>query len=110
MMSDIVAKERGGEVIVGNKSKLVVDESMVDLSLLDSLPSTVKVYKVPATRIAREEFRVVVANNIMMGFVCRKTSIIDKNCFKAAILKSAPPGTEAMNLNAFEKGYACGPS
>jgi 2-oxoglutarate ferredoxin oxidoreductase subunit beta len=108
MMSDIVAKERGGEVIIGEKAMIAVDESMVDLSLLDGLPRSVKVFKVPATRIAREDFRVVVANNVMMGFVCKKTSIIDKNCFRAAILKSAPPGTEAMNLNAFEKGYEYG--
>ena len=107
-MSDMVSKERGGEVIIGEKAIIAVDESMVDLSLLDDLPKSVKVFQVPATRIAREDFRVVVANNVMMGFVCSKTSIIDKNCFKAAILKSAPPGTEKMNLNAFEKGYEYG--
>ena len=83
---------------------------MVNLDLLDGLPNSVKVAKVPATRIAREHFRVVVANNVMMGFVCKKTSLIDKDCFRAAILKSAPPGTEEMNLNAFEKGYAYGES
>jgi 2-oxoglutarate ferredoxin oxidoreductase subunit gamma len=105
MMSDIVAKERGGEVIVKNRGTIVADESMVDLSLLENLPKTVKVYKIPATQIARENFRVVVANNVLMGFVCKTTSIIDKNCLKAAILKSAPPGTEEMNLSAFEAGY-----
>jgi 2-oxoglutarate ferredoxin oxidoreductase subunit beta len=110
MMSDIVAKERGGEVVVGDKGIIAVDESMVDLGFLDNLPGSVKIYKLPATHIARENFRVVVANNVMMGFVCSKTSIIDKNCFKAAIVKSAPAGTESMNLNAFEKGYECGAS
>jgi 2-oxoglutarate ferredoxin oxidoreductase subunit beta len=105
MMSDIVAKERDNEVIVNDKGTVVVDESMVDLSLLDNLPKTVKVFRVPATQIARENFRVVVANNVLMGFVCKVTSIIDKNCLKAAILKSAPPGTEEMNLAAFESGY-----
>ena len=105
MMSDIVAKERGGKVIINNKGTIVVDESMVDLSSLEKLPETVKVYKIPATQIARENFRVVVANNVLMGFVCKTTSIIDKNCFKAAIVKSAPPGTEEMNLTAFESGY-----
>jgi 2-oxoglutarate ferredoxin oxidoreductase subunit gamma len=108
MMSDIVAKERGGKVIIGENAMIAVDESMVDLSLLNGLPESVQIFKVPATRIAREDFRVVVANNVMMGFVCKKTAIIDKNCFKAAILKSAPPGTETMNLNAFEKGYEYG--
>jgi 2-oxoglutarate ferredoxin oxidoreductase subunit beta len=105
MMSDIVAKERGGEVIVKNKGTIVADESMVDLQLLENLPKTVKVYRIPATQIARENFRVVVANNVLMGFVCKTTSIIDKNCLRAAILKSAPPGTEEMNLSAFEAGY-----
>jgi 2-oxoglutarate ferredoxin oxidoreductase subunit beta len=110
MMSDIVTKERGGAVIINEKGTIVADESMVDLGLLDGIPSTVKVLKVPATQIARENFRVVVANNVMMGFVCKATSIIEKNCIKAAILKSAPPGTEEMNLAAFEKGYEFGQS
>jgi 2-oxoglutarate ferredoxin oxidoreductase subunit gamma len=110
MMSDIVTKERGGAVIINDKGTIVADESMVDLGLLDGIPSTVKVLKVPATQIARENFRVVVANNVMMGFVCKATSIIEKNCIKAAILKSAPPGTEEMNLAAFEKGYEFGQS
>jgi 2-oxoglutarate ferredoxin oxidoreductase subunit beta len=110
MMSGIVAKERGHKVMINNKGTIVVDESMVDLRLLDNLPNTVKVFKIPATQIARENFRVVVANNVLMGYVCRSTSIIDKNCFKAAILKSAPPGTEEMNLGAFESGYEFGKS
>ena len=105
MMSDLVTKERGGEVIVNNKGTIVVDESMVNLSLLESLPGTVKVFKVPATQIARENFRVVVANNVLLGFVCKVTSVIDKDCLKAAIVSSAPPGTEEMNLAAFEAGY-----
>jgi Pyruvate/2-oxoacid:ferredoxin oxidoreductase gamma subunit len=108
MMSDIVTKERGGAVIINDKGTIVADESMVDLGLLDAIASTVKVLKVPATQLARDNFRVVVANNVMMGFVCKATSIIDKNCIKAAILKSAPPGTEEMNLAAFEKGYEFG--
>ena len=103
MMSDIVTKERGGAVIINEKGTIVADESMVDLSLLDGISGAVKVLTVPATQIARENFRVVVANNVMMGFVCKATSIIEKNCIKAAILKSAPPGTEEMNLAAFEE-------
>lgn len=106
MMSDIVARERGGDIVIGKKGTIVVDESMVNPGFLDGLPKSVKIAKVPATHIAREHFRVVVANNVMMGFVCKKTSLIDKDCFRAAILESAPPGTEEMNLNAFEKGYA----
>jgi len=108
MMSDIVTKERGGEVVINKKGTIVVDESMVNLSVLEKVPKTAKVFKVPATQIARENFRVVVANNVLMGFVCKVTSIIDKSCLKAAILKSAPPGTEEMNLAAFDKGYEYG--
>jgi 2-oxoglutarate ferredoxin oxidoreductase subunit gamma len=108
MMSGLVTKERGGKVIIHKEGTIVVDESMVDMALLENLPETVKLFKVPATQIARDHFKVVVANNVMMGFVCRVTSIIEKNCLKAAIVKSAPPGTEEMNLGAFEKGYELG--
>ena len=105
MMSDIVARERGGDVVISNKGTVVVDESMVDPRFLENLPKTVKVFKIPATRIARDNFRVVVANNVLLGYVCKTTSIIDKDCIKAAILKSAPPGTGEMNLSAFDAGY-----
>jgi 2-oxoglutarate ferredoxin oxidoreductase subunit gamma len=105
MMSDLVTRERGGEVVINKKGTIVVDESMVDPSFLGDLPKTVKVFKIPATQIAREQFRVVVANNVLMGYVCKTTSIIDRNCLKAAILKAAPPGTKEMNLSAFEAGY-----
>jgi 2-oxoglutarate ferredoxin oxidoreductase subunit gamma len=108
MMSGLVTKERGGKVTIHKEGTIVVDESMVDMALLENLPETVKLFKVPATQIARDHFKVVVANNVMMGFVCRVTSIIEKNCLKAAIVKSAPPGTEEMNLAAFEKGYEFG--
>ena len=108
MMSDLVTRERGGEVIINKKGTIVVNELMVDSSLLDNLAGSVKVFTVPATQIARDNFRVVVANNVLMGFVCKVTSVIDKDCFKAAIAKSAPPGTEEMNLAAFDKGYEFG--
>jgi 2-oxoglutarate ferredoxin oxidoreductase subunit beta len=110
MMSDIVSKERGGEVVVNDNGTIVVDESMVDQSLLENVADGVQVFKVPATQIARDNFKVVVANNVMMGFVAKITSIIDKACLKAAILGSAPPGTEEMNLAAFDKGYEFGGS
>jgi 2-oxoglutarate ferredoxin oxidoreductase subunit gamma len=77
----------------------------VKTDFLNGLPESIKIFKIPATQIAREHFRVVVANNVMLGFVCRKTAIIDKECIQAAILKSAPPGTEEMNIAAFNKGY-----
>ncbi|MBW2109737.1 MAG: 2-oxoacid:acceptor oxidoreductase family protein, partial [Deltaproteobacteria bacterium] len=105
MMSDLVAKERGGAVVVADKGTVVADETMVPAERLDRLAKTVKVFKVPATQIARDNFRVVVANNVMLGFVCKKTGIIDKDCIRAAILNSAPPGTEEMNLKAFESGF-----
>jgi 2-oxoglutarate ferredoxin oxidoreductase subunit gamma len=105
MMSDLVTRERDGEVVIKDKGTIVVDESMVDPGFLETLPKTVKVFKIPATQIAREEFKVVVANNVLLGYVCKTTSIIDKNCLKAAILKAAPPGTKEMNLAAFEAGY-----
>lgn len=108
LMSGLVTKERGGKVIINKTGTIVVDESMVEMAILEDLPKGVKIFKVPATQIARDHFKVVVANNVMMGFVCRVTSIIEKNCLKAAIVKSAPPGTEEMNLAAFEKGYELG--
>jgi 2-oxoglutarate ferredoxin oxidoreductase subunit beta len=108
MMSDIVTRERGGEVVVHPEGTIVYDNSLIRADVLGAVPSTVKTYPIPATQIARDQFKVVVANNVMLGFVSGKASIIDKDCIKAAILESAPPGTEEMNLAAFDKGYEWG--
>jgi len=79
----------------------------------DMIPSEkelegVKVYKVPATKIAEQLGRRIVANIVMLGAFVAITGLLDANAIKEAIKENIPKGTEELNLAAFEKGYEFG--
>jgi 2-oxoglutarate ferredoxin oxidoreductase subunit gamma len=62
-------------------------------------------FKVPATRIAEELGKKIVANIVMLGAFVAITNALDKNAVKESIKANVPKGTEELNLLAFEKGY-----
>lgn len=68
----------------------------------------VKVYRVPATKIAEELGRKIVANIVMLGAFAAITGLLDKDALKESIKANIPKGTEELNLTAFEKGYEYG--
>ncbi|MGB9676331.1 MAG: 2-oxoacid:ferredoxin oxidoreductase subunit gamma [Candidatus Bathyarchaeales archaeon] len=70
----------------------------------------VKVFRVPATRIAEELGRRIAANIVMLGAFAAITKIIDKDAVKNAIKDNVPKGTEDLNIKAFEMGYNYGES
>ena len=70
----------------------------------------VKVFRVPATKIADELGRRIVANIVMIGAFVAITNLLDKNAVIESIKANIPKGTEELNLNAFEKGYEYGKS
>jgi len=65
-----------------------------------------RLLEMPARRIAEEVGRVAVANAAMLGFLTAATDVISADAMKKSILASVPKGTEELNLNAFEQGYA----
>jgi 2-oxoglutarate ferredoxin oxidoreductase subunit gamma len=48
---------------------------------------------------------------VTLGFLCRATGVVSPDALREAVKASVPPGTEALNLQAFEAGmnYAEGP-
>jgi 2-oxoglutarate ferredoxin oxidoreductase subunit gamma len=70
----------------------------------------VRVYRVPATRIAEEMGRKIVANVVMLGAFTAITGLLDENAVKESVKENIPSGTEELNLAAFEKGYDYGKS
>jgi len=72
------------------------------------LPEGVKIYAVPATRLAEQVGRRVVANIVMLGFISSLTDFFSLEAVKSALQMSVPKGTEEFNLKAFEAGYAYG--
>lgn len=70
----------------------------------------VKVFRLPATRIAEELGRKIVANIVMLGAFAAITGLLDKDALKESIKANIPKGTEELNLAAFEKGFEYGKS
>ena len=84
---------------------LLVEEDLVKPT---GLLKTVKVYGVPATRIAEELGRKMVLNIVMVGFFAAVTKLIDVDAMRQAVRASVPKGTEDLNLRAFDRGYEYG--
>jgi 2-oxoglutarate ferredoxin oxidoreductase subunit gamma len=84
---------------------LIVDEDLVEL---DESVGDWKVLKIPATRVAEELGRRIVANVVMLGFLVAVTDIVSPEALRQAVLDSVPKGTEELNEKAFERGFQYG--
>jgi 2-oxoglutarate ferredoxin oxidoreductase subunit gamma len=84
---------------------LIVDDSLVEL---DDRIEGVRVVGVPATRMAEELGRRIVANVVMLGFVAAVTDVASAEALKKAVLDSVPKGTEELNQRAFDIGFEYG--
>jgi len=63
---------------------------------------------VPASRMARELGRAVVANIITLGFLAAVSDIVSPEALRNSVLTSVPKGTEEFNSKAFDMGQAYG--
>lgn len=63
---------------------------------------------IPATRMAEELGRKMMANIIMIGFLTAFTALVTKKAVKKAVLSTVPKGTEEMNYQAFTRGFDYG--
>ncbi len=84
---------------------VIVEEEMVSVN---ENPGSVKLYSVPATRIADQLGRRIVMNMVVIGFFTAVTGLLDKQAVRKAVEDSIPRGTEELNLKAFEEGYTYG--
>ncbi|MBP8646345.1 MAG: 2-oxoacid:acceptor oxidoreductase family protein [Syntrophobacteraceae bacterium] len=65
-------------------------------------------FAVPATRMAEELGRKMMANIVMLGFFTAVTRTLSVDAARNAVARSVPEGTEKMNLQAFNKGHDYG--
>jgi 2-oxoglutarate ferredoxin oxidoreductase subunit gamma len=63
-------------------------------------------FGVPSTRIAEKLGRSIVQNIVMLGFFAAVTKIVSREEMRGAVKASVPPGTEELNLKAFDAGWA----
>ena len=82
--------------------KLLYDEDLVEVKFRRD---DIHRFGIPATRLAEQLGRKIVANIVMLGFVAAVTEVVDYEAMKSAILDSVPPGTEELNLKAYNTGY-----
>jgi len=64
---------------------------------------------IPATRIAEELGKRIVANVVMLGFFTAVTDIVNREAVEQAIETTVKPRTLPLNLKAFETGYLYDP-
>jgi len=83
---------------------IIVDSDLVNVATSHN-PTPLSI---PASRMARELGRPVVANIIMLGFLASTSDLVSSEALKKATLDSIPAGTESLNMNAFELGYNYG--
>lgn len=84
---------------------LIIEEELVELVEQDRGK---EVFGIPATRLAEGLGKKIVANMVLLGFLCSTTALVGEEALKQAIATTVPKGTEALNLKAFEVGFAHG--
>jgi len=84
---------------------LIVEQ---DLVRVDGLKGDIKVFSVPATRIAEELGKRMVLNSVMVGFFTAVTHLLEPDAVRKAVADSVPPSFRELNLKAFEKGIEYG--
>jgi len=79
-----------------------------DLVHVDKLPTGVRVYGIPATRLAEELGRKMVLNIVMVGFFGAIAGLLEPDALRNAVADSVPPAFRDLNLRAFDKGFEYG--
>ena len=79
-----------------------------DLVRVNGVPSGIRVYSVPATRLAEELGRKMVLNIVLVGFFGAVTALLDPDALRQAVAGSVPESFRDLNLRAFDKGYEHG--
>ncbi len=78
---------------------VLIDEDLVTISESD------QVHRIPATRIAEELGRRIVANMVMLGYLTAITGLAKRESMETAIQTTVRESTVPLNLKAFAAGY-----
>jgi 2-oxoglutarate ferredoxin oxidoreductase subunit gamma len=83
---------------------LVVEQDLVQVD--SEAERGRRVLSAPFTAMAETLGRRLVLNMVALGFLAGCTDLVSAQALREAIQASVPPGTEALNLRAFEAGLA----
>jgi len=90
---------------VRENGTLIIEQ---DLVRVDTIPTGVRVYSCPATRLAEELGKKMVLNIVMVGFFGAVTGLLQPDALRSAIADSVPEAYRDLNRGAFDKGYEYG--
>jgi 2-oxoglutarate ferredoxin oxidoreductase subunit gamma len=90
---------------INPEGMLVIEEDLVRIS---DLPAGVRVYSIPATRIAEELGKKMVLNIVMVGFFAAVSQALDPEAVRNAVAASVPEAYRDLNLKAFDRGFDYG--
>ena len=77
---------------------------IVDSTFVNQVPIQ-KAFRIPFTRIARENLkREMVANIVALGAIATLTTIVTPKAIEAAVMARVPKGTEKLNREALKAG------
>ena len=82
-----------------------IDSTLVSEELYQSFPN---VYTIPATDIAEHQFRLFMANVVMMGFMAAVLNNVSIDSLKRVIAEQLPPKAYEQNVAALMAGYERG--
>jgi 2-oxoglutarate ferredoxin oxidoreductase subunit gamma len=104
-MSQEAYEKFGPEVREGGT--LIVEEDLVRLA---GHHNGIRIYGIPATRLAEELGKKMVLNVVMAGFFAAVTGVtlVDTDALKKAVKESVPQAAVELNLRAFERGFQYG--
>jgi 2-oxoglutarate ferredoxin oxidoreductase subunit gamma len=85
---------------------LIVEQDLVRVQELH-VPD-VKVFAIPATRIAEELGKKMVQNVVMTGFFGAISGLLQRESLRKAIEAAVPPAFAELNRKAFDAGYEYG--
>jgi 2-oxoglutarate ferredoxin oxidoreductase subunit gamma len=108
-MSQEAYTKYAGELAEGGL--LIIDEDLVRPNPLTEASGGAqrdRLFGVPATRIAEEMGRKMIANIVMLGCLAALDHTVSPDALRRAVRESVPKGTEDLNLRAFERGYKHG--
>lgn len=84
---------------------LIIERDLVELDKKDEEKN---VFSIPATKIAEELGKKIVANIVMLGYFTKVAGVISYNSMKKSVLETVPAKFRELNEKAFDTGYHYG--
>ena len=104
----VAMSQEAYEKFIGDPQKGSIVLTDTDLVKPKTKRKDVKLFSIPATRIAEEMGNRIFANVVMVGFFTAITSVVSIDAMKKALPGSVPERFIDKNIEALERGYNYG--